>query len=399
MALIYKITFKQTNKVYIGQTCRTLAARYAEHVYDALNASKHAVHRAMRKYGIENCNIELIEETNEPNERERHWIKVYDSYKNGYNETLGGDGHPIHDYDEIVEVYNKTKNIEKTALALKVSLWTVCAALCANNITPSQFKQPVSQIKNGKTLNVFESIRDAARFLISKHELQTTENNVAKLISNSCKTGEEYCGFNWGKNEPSKPQSIVSHRQVKMKDNNGNVICDFQSAAEAATAINGDLSAITKCCRGVQKTHKNFMWEYGDEQLKRPILQIKPENRKIVKEFNSMADIRDIVAFDIRHIDGCLKRKRLTANNYCWCYADEYDLFLSWVEKYKNRLSGIYEYDAKTKLLIKKWPSMISIVNELQLSSNAHITDCCQGKRKTAYGSIWRYACDCPEYA
>jgi hypothetical protein len=35
----------------------------------------------MRKYGIDHFHIELIEETNNPEERERYWIEQYRSFK------------------------------------------------------------------------------------------------------------------------------------------------------------------------------------------------------------------------------------------------------------------------------------------------------------------------------
>ena len=48
----------------------------------------------MRKYGIEHFTIEAIEECpiNILSEREKYWISEFDSYHNGYNATLGGDG-------------------------------------------------------------------------------------------------------------------------------------------------------------------------------------------------------------------------------------------------------------------------------------------------------------------
>ena len=44
----------------------------------------------MRKYGIEHFHIELIEETDNPKEREVFWIENKRSFKNGYNSTEGG---------------------------------------------------------------------------------------------------------------------------------------------------------------------------------------------------------------------------------------------------------------------------------------------------------------------
>ena len=73
MALIYKITNTINNKVYIGQTSFSLDKRLKEHIQDA---KKHLLNRplysAFNKYGVENFQIELIEETDQPNEREQY---------------------------------------------------------------------------------------------------------------------------------------------------------------------------------------------------------------------------------------------------------------------------------------------------------------------------------------
>lgn len=61
----------------------------------------------MRKYGIEHFHIEQIEETDKPEEREIYWINFYNSYKNGYNATLGGDGKKYIDYDLVCKVYQE----------------------------------------------------------------------------------------------------------------------------------------------------------------------------------------------------------------------------------------------------------------------------------------------------
>ena len=73
------------------------------------------LYRAFQKYGIENFSIETIEETNNPNEREKYWIEYYGSFKNGYNATIGGDGKPYIDYDLVVATYKEIMNMEKVA--------------------------------------------------------------------------------------------------------------------------------------------------------------------------------------------------------------------------------------------------------------------------------------------
>lgn len=99
---IYKITNQINNKIYIGQSIN-IESRWQKHKYRYNNQNytgyDYYIYRAMRKYGIDNFNFEVIEECkiSELDERERFWIKHYDSYKNGYNETEGGNNarHPI----------------------------------------------------------------------------------------------------------------------------------------------------------------------------------------------------------------------------------------------------------------------------------------------------------------
>ena len=57
---------------------------------------QYSIHRAFRKYGIDNFSFEILEECNPEDlfEREKYYIEKYDSYKKGYNETLGGDTGP-----------------------------------------------------------------------------------------------------------------------------------------------------------------------------------------------------------------------------------------------------------------------------------------------------------------
>lgn len=92
---IYKIINGVNNKVYIGCTVTSLEKRYYEHLYRCFKTDyKSKLYNSIKKYGEENFIIELIEECDIDKiyEIEKKYIVEYDSFKNGLNSTLGGEG-------------------------------------------------------------------------------------------------------------------------------------------------------------------------------------------------------------------------------------------------------------------------------------------------------------------
>lgn len=92
---IYKIRNKTNNKIYTGQAV-DIYDRWAEHIR-ALRGQYHTnnhLQRAWNKYGEDNFEFSIVEECceDELDDREIYWIAEYDSYHNGYNQTLGGGG-------------------------------------------------------------------------------------------------------------------------------------------------------------------------------------------------------------------------------------------------------------------------------------------------------------------
>ena len=64
----------------------------------------------MRKYGIEHFSVVELEQTNDPEEREKYWIEKLRTFKNGYNATTGGDGKHYLDYDLIIALYKESSD-------------------------------------------------------------------------------------------------------------------------------------------------------------------------------------------------------------------------------------------------------------------------------------------------
>lgn len=109
--IIYKITNLVNNKVYIGQTTkpRGFKDRYPnkgtgiERVYRYHKKNKNRgdgynikLFRAIEKYGFENFVVDEVFDTaqtqEELDQKEIDYIKQYDSFHNGYNNTDGGGG-------------------------------------------------------------------------------------------------------------------------------------------------------------------------------------------------------------------------------------------------------------------------------------------------------------------
>lgn len=101
---IYKYTNNINNKVYIGQSINLERRKYS-HKSSAYNEKANGYnsqfHQAIRKYGLENFSYEVVAEiSNEEyskqilDDLERYFIKYYNSFKNGYNATEGGDDIP-----------------------------------------------------------------------------------------------------------------------------------------------------------------------------------------------------------------------------------------------------------------------------------------------------------------
>lgn len=206
MAYIYKITNDINGKIYIGKTNFPIEKRFKEHFRDAKKRcyEKRPLYSAMNKYGIEHFHIELIEETNNPEEREKFWIEKCRSFKYGYNATLGGDGKKYLDYDLIIETYKQLKNISEVAKKLHVDPGYISKILKENK-EPIIDQKIINQQKAGKIINqydlndnyiqTFPSAKAAATAL---GKITPTSKGASSHITNVCKGKRKTAyGYKW----------------------------------------------------------------------------------------------------------------------------------------------------------------------------------------------------------
>lgn len=94
--IIYKVINIKNNKLYIGMTTKTLKYRKNTHLNSMKCGSNYIFHNAIRKYGIDNFEWEIICECfskEELNEKEIYYIKEFNTLTpNGYNISTGGSG-------------------------------------------------------------------------------------------------------------------------------------------------------------------------------------------------------------------------------------------------------------------------------------------------------------------
>ena len=199
MGYIYRITNKLNGKKYIGKTEYTNPfKRYNQHLKERTKdrCKGRAIYKALNKYGPENFQFDIVEEVpNELlNEKEKYYIELFDTYKSGYNETIGGDGtsYILLEKDEIISRYLSGQTINEISKEMKHDHSSIAKILKQNNIdiyyTPKN-KLPVAQINplTSEIIKIFPSAFEAEK-----------EVNTGKHINEACKgTRVTAGGYKW----------------------------------------------------------------------------------------------------------------------------------------------------------------------------------------------------------
>ncbi len=222
MFTVYKITNQINGKCYIGSSIR-VEKRWQDHKNNAFNPNcvsyKYPLQRAIRKYGLENFSFEILNDDlnsfEEMEQYEYEMILHYDSYNNGYNQTLntfrdkyenilhraekqGTRCAKIDIYNNIIETYNSYHEAAKKNGMNKENAASVVRRVCKglissinnlyfrdldehNQIIVKPFTRPHSKkalicisLDNPEQIQYYESISAAASAfnLTDRRELQ-----------------------------------------------------------------------------------------------------------------------------------------------------------------------------------------------------------------------------------
>lgn len=193
MAYIYQIINDINDKVYVGKTEFSIQKRFKEHCEDAFKqcTEKRPLYRAMRKYGIEHFHIELIEETDNPEEREIYWIEQKQSFKKGYNATIGGDGRCLYDHQLIlkrlkehpypIDIANEFGCCTDIVLELAKDN-NIKVKNKAQDIFINNSKEIIAYTKDGEYVGTFPSTAEAARWCFNNKRCSTLASGVRSHI-------------------------------------------------------------------------------------------------------------------------------------------------------------------------------------------------------------------------
>ena len=191
--LIYAYKKKKENKiVYVGQTV-CLETRHKQHVlYDPYNPNNkeynYPLSRGIRKYGKEEYELIVLEE-NIPlellDEREKYWIKYYNTYWDGYNQTTGGTfpTKPIYEENIVYKVIEMLRNEEYSYNDIKnktgLSLTHIYNINCGKRRPIEGIKYPIrkSNTKGSKGLKFSQ------KEVLEIHNLILNTNKTFKEIA------------------------------------------------------------------------------------------------------------------------------------------------------------------------------------------------------------------------
>lgn len=295
MYIIYKITNKLNNKIYIGQTIN-FKKRMQEHLSLRKNIKIHKnqpIDLAINKYGKENFSFEIIDKAKNQEEidiLEKKYIKKFNSLiPNGYNILKGGRNQRGAWNMRAIEVYDLNANYIET---------------CES---PSEYARLHNEYSDG-------GIRDCCNGVNSKHK-----DKIFKWKDDS-KTIVPY----------EKPKSSRM-KIVYQYDLYGNYLNSYESVTKASEITNTRRIGILNCTQGVQKSANNFQWSYEKkEKLEtrkdllnhsklNKILKLDDE-KNIVKEYCTLAEAVLDMGFEKKKYKILWKyvNKNKKFNGYYW---------------------------------------------------------------------------------
>lgn len=296
--IIYRyflVNDKGKEKSYVGQTCSEKKRRQ-----DFLNINVQyggsRIENARQKYKPENFKYEILEEINEKsveerntrlNEREKYYIELFDSFKHGYNNTIGGGGANGYEHTEEYKKWQseKTKELVKNPKYIqKISSGIVNyyendpnARIKKSEEVRKRYEDPVEREKTSRAhkqshANNPDRAKKQAEKLSETCSTLEGRKRMSDTIKNAWKTVEYREKYSKSKKELWNTSEYRAKMAEAHKGMNGKrviqltlegvPIMEYESTAEAARQLGFSFGGIARVCRGERTHYKGYKWTY-----------------------------------------------------------------------------------------------------------------------------------------
>lgn len=143
-------------------------------------------------------------------------------------------------------------------------------------------------------------------------------------------------------------------------------------------------------------TVRNVLKEYGIEhfnyQKAKNIDCIDTKTLKIIKTFYSIQEAADEMNVERNAIKMALEGIHKTSAGYYWKYSDENKIFTP-IEKIKKWKTKVFQIDKTNNQILNTFESAADAAEYLgkdRKNGGSQITAVCNGRKKSAYGYIWK---------
>lgn len=160
--------------------------RFLQHVRDSKKPrnKNRDLYKAFNTFGVECFSIKALGvfEEGELEKKEAEYIEAFNTFKNGYNQTLGGDGRrylEIED-EEVIECYKKLGSAKKVSDFLGIHHKTALKILNSYNVNlKTSCCKPIMIVETGE---VFDSVSECADYFIKQGF--TTSTKRGRVVEN-----------------------------------------------------------------------------------------------------------------------------------------------------------------------------------------------------------------------
>ena len=232
--IIYKITNKINNKIYIGQTIRSLFERVKD--YKLYKTNGYLIN-SFNKYGFDNFEFSIIDTATsiqELNEKEKYYINLFNSYDRniGYNIELGG---------------NNCSASEETRKKMSIS--------------HKGIKQSEEWVKKRIPLKGSDEAKKHGRPKTDEERKYISENSPKYWLN---KTRSEETKRKVSETKKKQGLKPVNTKKVKAIDVDTNEVKIFESTFETAKFYNINQSTVSRRCNGVTKNKGKYIFTFID---------------------------------------------------------------------------------------------------------------------------------------